>query len=95
MVIPENERKALKPDDRIGSFWDADDGRLVYFPEGQYKEDISDLPELDELPDSGIFLGMINTDSFILSERLSKLFRDVMADLEKEAEENERVDSAE
>lgn len=96
MVIPENERKPLEDKDLIGSFYDANDGRLVYCRNGHFREDVTDLPVLDELPtDQEKFKELITSSDFILSEQMTAVFRDAFAKLEKEIEEADgRVDSA-
>ena len=97
MVIPENERKPLEDADLIGSFYDTDDGRLVYFPKGQEIDDVTDLPVLEELPlDQEKFMELIGSKSFVLSEKTSEIFRQVMDRLANEVEEaDDTVDSAE
>lgn len=97
MVIPENERKPLEDADLIGSFYDTDDGRLVYFPKGQEVDDVTDLPVMEELPlEQEKFLELIGSQSFVLSEKMSELFRQVMDNIANEVNEVDgSVDSAE
>lgn len=97
MVIPENERKPLEDADLIGSLCDTDDGRLVYFPKGQEVDDVTDLPVMEELPrEKEKFLELFGSQSFVLSEKMSELFRQAMEKLTNDVEEADgKVDSAE
>ena len=88
MVIPESERKPIEDKDLIGSFFETEDGRLAYFRKGNYRKDGSDLEVLEDLPtDPEAFTELISSKDFILSERLSEMFRQAMENLEQEVEE--------
>ena len=98
MVVPENERQPMEERDLIGSFFETEDGRLAYFRKGNYRGDGTDLEVLDDLPtDTEAFTELISSKDFILSERLSAMFRQAMDNLEQEVEEADGsgVDSAE
>jgi len=96
MVIPENDRKPIEEKDVIGSFYETEDGRLAYFRKGSYRKDGSDLEVLEKLPtNTEAFTELISSKDFILSEKLSAMFRQVMDNLEQEVEDADgRLDSA-
>ena len=94
VYFPKGEEPEMKPEDVIGSFYDAGEDKemLVYLHKDHQEDD--DLPILEELPPADELLKMLYTKSFLMAKPVADRFRKVFEDLREGRMKHVEVDSA-